>query len=104
MRVLTTKLIHAFVNTFKLIWRRAIVAILFWLLSMVVVFYSAHIRADFINLLTTIVVGKGGSLRNLMILALILIALWIADYLTNFVGEYSLQSLKPYCGTYTLFR
>ncbi|RLF20514.1 MAG: hypothetical protein DRZ82_01860 [Thermoprotei archaeon] len=96
MKTSTVKLLRASANAFKLIWRRATVAIFFWLLSMIVAFYSAHIRADFINLLTTIVVGKGGPLRNLTILALILIVLWIADYLTNFIGEYSLQSLKPY--------
>ena len=79
----------------RFIWRKALLIVLLWLLLMIINYYYVHIKADFIDVLSSI--GLRGYLDTIEIVNMIvlLFILSIVCDVINFVSEYLLQSIGP---------
>ncbi len=82
----------------KNFWRRQFLAVLAFIIAMIITYYAAFMRRDFIDLIVSVISSKSPNplvKHKLIVLGVLLIILWVAGYLTNFLGEYLLQSLGP---------
>ncbi|HDJ97245.1 MAG TPA: ABC transporter ATP-binding protein [Thermofilum sp.] len=83
------------VTVSRLVWSRQVLSIAIWLLLAVLSYYSAHIKKNFVDSIVASI-ATGGLFNKVLYLGYLLLILWFASYILNFVGEYLLQSLGPY--------
>ncbi len=79
----------------RIFWRRQAVVLSMWVGLMVITYYEAFIRRDFIDLIASAFTGSPAASGELVFLGALLVILWLAGYILNFASEYLLQSLGP---------